>query len=130
MVYAAKLLTDTGMPVIIDATASRRVWRQLARTLIRRFAEVQLVCPSELCLERERLVRWGLEPSAPGRVPGATEPPEWATDYEHSCDPDLTIRSDQRDPSSAAMDIARLAARLERTGERATRSEESTTSLR
>src|SRR5262249_14956778 len=40
MVYTAGVLTHVGVPVIIDATAHRRTWRELARTHIPRFAEV------------------------------------------------------------------------------------------
>src|SRR5206468_9895317 len=54
LVYMAATLTKSGTPVIIDATAHRRAWRELARRLIPTFAEVQLVCPLELCRERER----------------------------------------------------------------------------
>jgi adenylylsulfate kinase len=44
-VMAARLV-DAGVPVIVDATAHRRRWREFARGLIPRFAEVQLQCPS------------------------------------------------------------------------------------
>jgi len=48
LAYMAKLLTEAGVPVLIDATADRRAWRDLARTLIPIFAEVQLLCPLEV----------------------------------------------------------------------------------
>src|SRR5439155_7904676 len=54
LAYTAKLLAETGVAVIVDATAPRRAWRELARGLIARFAEVQLVCPRAACHERER----------------------------------------------------------------------------
>ena len=56
----SKLLTDAGVSVIVDATAPRRVWREAARAMIPSFAEIQLLCPTDVCLERERAVRWGL----------------------------------------------------------------------
>lgn len=41
----AASLVEAGIPVIVDATAHRRRWRDFARGLIPRFAEVQLECP-------------------------------------------------------------------------------------
>ena len=58
LAYTAKLLADAGLVVVVDATAPRRVWRALAREIVGAFAEVQLVCRSEVCLDRERAVRW------------------------------------------------------------------------
>ena len=48
LAYAAKLLTEAGTAVIIDAAAPRRAWRQAARELIPCFAEIYLVCPTEV----------------------------------------------------------------------------------
>src|SRR5262245_3006777 len=42
LVHMAAAVTESGTPVIIDATAHRREWRELARRLIPHFAEVQL----------------------------------------------------------------------------------------
>src|SRR4029453_18813249 len=39
LVFMAGALTEAGVPVIIDATAHRRAWRDLARTSVARFAE-------------------------------------------------------------------------------------------
>src|SRR5262249_61727039 len=69
LAYTAKLLTEAGVPVIVDATAPRRAWRRLARKLITHFAEVQLVCPYDICGERERAVRWHL-----GSAPSSSRP--------------------------------------------------------
>ena len=52
--YMASLLTEVGVPVIIDAAGHRRAWRDLARASIPRFAEVHVVCPPEVALERAR----------------------------------------------------------------------------
>ncbi len=54
LVYLAKELTDLGHTVIIDATGNKRRWRELARELIPRYAEVYLKCPVEECVKRER----------------------------------------------------------------------------
>ena len=77
LVYMAMALTAAGTPVIIDATAHRRAWRDLARRLIPRFAEVQLVCPLDVCREREAGRAVGHAPReiyARAGVPGSVVP--------------------------------------------------------
>src|SRR5262249_9538788 len=115
LVYAAKVLTEAGCAVIVDATAPARAWRELARELIPRFAEVQLVCPAEMCATRERAVRWrlmGCTHTQPCRHDGA---PDIGLTYEPSLRPDVTIRTDTGDSESAAATVVRLARRLHRT---------------
>jgi predicted kinase len=55
----AAALVDAGVPVIVDATAHRRAWRELARATIPNFAEVSCA------------VRWRSASSASARGPGA-----------------------------------------------------------
>ena len=111
LAYAAKLLTEAGISVIVDATATRRAWRDAARALIPGFAEVQLQCPLETCLERERAARWGLTFEAgPGRpAPG---PPDIELDYEEPAHADLTIRTDVHDVHAAADRVLIVVERL------------------
>ena len=118
LAYTAKLLTEVGVAVIVDATAPRRAWRELARDLIARFAEVQLVCPRKICLERERAVRWRLGGRAlAARAAHATaEAPDLVLDYEHSLRPELTLYTDIQDLRSAVEEVLRLANRLDRRG--------------
>ena len=47
------LITRNGVPVIFDATANKRVYRDYARSLIPRFVEVYVVCPLEICVKRD-----------------------------------------------------------------------------
>jgi adenylylsulfate kinase len=54
LAYMAKLLAEEGINVIIDATANRRRYRDLARCLIPNFAEVFIRTPLEVCMEREK----------------------------------------------------------------------------
>ena len=54
LVYAAKVLVENGINVIIDATGNRRRYREKARNTINRFMEVYLKCPLSICIERER----------------------------------------------------------------------------
>jgi adenylylsulfate kinase len=106
LAYTAKLLADAGLVVVVDATAPRRVWRALARQLVGAFAEVQLVCSAEICVDRERAVRWG--PHA-GRLAAA---PELAVEYEYSLGPDLLLDTETRGEWTAAEDLLRFTRRL------------------
>lgn len=110
LAYAAKLLTEAGVSVIVDATAARRVWRDAARTLIPCFAEIQLLCPTEVCLERERAVRWGLTFETVA-VPAIAKP-DIALDYEEATRPELAIRTDVYDPYAAAQRVLSVIPRL------------------
>jgi len=116
LAYTAKLLTDSGVAVIVDATAPRRAWRQLARDLIAHFAEVQLVCPYEICMERERATRWGLgaEKSAARSPRKGTAAPDIVVDYEQALGPELTLHTDVQGLQGALEEVLRLAHRLQR----------------
>jgi adenylylsulfate kinase len=106
LAYTAKQLADAGLVVVVDATAPRRAWRALAREIVRDFAEVQLVCPAEVCLDRERTVRW--------RPHGATgtAAPDLAIEYEYSLNPDLLLDTEKRSEWTAADDLVGFARRL------------------
>ena len=106
LAYTAKLLADTGLVVVVDATAPRRAWRSLARELVGVFAEVQLVCPAEICLDRERAVRWRPRGSA------GTAVPDLAIEYEYSLRPDLVLDTETRSEWTAAEDLVGFARRL------------------
>src|SRR6266581_5886093 len=69
LVWVAKSMAAAGLPVIIDATAHRREWRDLARLAITAFAEVQLMCPLPVRREREQR-----------RMPGNAPPEIYARD--------------------------------------------------
>lgn len=118
LAYMAKLLVDSGVPVLVDATAHRRAWRQLARQLIPRFAEVQLECPLEVCHERESRRRGGHAPAgiyAHSRQAGSTVP---GVDVGYEPSPDAELRLDTRgsDTWRQVQEIVYLARRLERQG--------------
>jgi len=116
LAYMAKLVTEAGVPVIVDATAHRRAWRELARSLIPAFAEVQLLCPIEVCREREQRRRPGYAPRAiyaragsPGAtVPGVDVP------YEVSPDAELTLNTDECDLWTQVQEVLYLVRRLSR----------------
>ena len=113
LAYTAKLLTEAGVSAIVAATAPRRAWREMARGLIARFAEVQLVCSRELCIERERAVRWQLGGRATVHAAArAAAAPDWALDYEHSLRPELILHTDVQDLWRAVEDVVQLVHRL------------------
>jgi len=116
LAYTAKLLTDAGVPVIVDATAPRRAWRRLARKLITHFAEVQLVCPYDICGDRERAVRWhlGSAPSSSRPELGAAQP-DMALGYEAALDPELALHTDTPNLTANVEALLRLALRLQQT---------------
>lgn len=71
---------------VFDATASRRVYREFARTLMPQILEVSIECPLEVCMERDKkgTYRRGLEGTS-STVPGLQVP------YEAPLLPDLAI---------------------------------------
>ncbi|HEY7518109.1 MAG TPA: adenylyl-sulfate kinase [Methylomirabilota bacterium] len=114
LVYAAKRLAEAGVAAIVDATAPARRWRDLARSLIERFAEVQLVCPESICATRERAVRWrliGWVNDVSPRPPAAR--PDIVLAYEHAVNPELIIHTHVEDRWSAVDSVLQLAARLQ-----------------
>jgi adenylylsulfate kinase len=117
LAYTAKLLTDAGVSVIVDATSPLRRWRELARKLIMRFAEVQLVCAREICMERERAARWGLGGPRPIAILhlAASEAPDIVLHYEPSPCPELILHTDTQDSCRTLEELLRLALRLHRT---------------
>lgn len=107
LVYIAKILTDNGVNVIIDATGNRRRYREYARREIPLFMEAYLRCPLKVCIERE--AKRGADAyGAPrgiyakafrgesGTVPGLGSP------YEEPLNPEVTVDSDKLSPEECA----------------------------
>ena len=116
LVYIAKLLTESGVAVILDVTAPRRVWREAAREMIPCFAEVQLLCPTDVCVERERASRWGLGAEPRPRAAGSAYAtvPDIAADYEESLTPELVLHTHAHDLWSTVQQVMFLVHRLRR----------------
>jgi adenylylsulfate kinase len=77
VIFLTELLTENGVNVLIAATAPRRVYRDEARTRIKRFAEVYVDCPEEICRKRDSKGLW--ERADKGEItglPGAGAPYE------------------------------------------------------
>ena len=123
LIRTAAELTRAGVPVVIDATAHRRAWRELARDAIARFAEVQLVCPDEVCGAREQAARWSRVLSA---AQGALAPaePDIVLDYEYSLRAELTVDTEAQHVWTAVEGILGLIERLGETARSQTRAEE------
>ena len=51
--YLARMLFLHGVPVIVDATANRRAYRDRARAAIPRFLEAYVRCPLAVCQARD-----------------------------------------------------------------------------
>ncbi len=91
------LIIRSGVPVIFDATANKRSYREYARTLIPRFLEAYVTCPLEVCMGRDpKGIYSRATTDKAGTVPGIQTP------YEPPLSPDVTI--DGRNPPAAAAD--------------------------
>jgi adenylylsulfate kinase len=108
--YTAKLLTDNGVNVIIDATGNLHRYREKARKQIACFIEAYLECPLEVCMQREaqrketysaptRIYQKALKNKESSTVPGIGQP------YEAPLDPEVRIESLALSPHEAAKKI-------------------------
>lgn len=112
LVLLAHLLTQNNTNVIIDATANRRRYRDWARKRIRRFGEVYLKCPLEVCMKRERRrkERFG----APSRIylkgkTGASKTvPGIGVQYEEPLSPEVTLDTSKLDANECAKRVVRF----------------------
>lgn len=80
LAYVGSLLIEHGVPVIFDATANRRAYRDWARGEIGRFIEVYVDVPLETCMARDpkgiyRNAAVGQATNVPG-LQDPYEPPE------------------------------------------------------
>jgi len=104
LAYMAKLLAESGTNVIIDATANRRRYRDLARDLIPRFAEVHIKAPLEKCIEREALRKAAHSPKGiyeKRSEKGATVPGVNVV-YEGPLHPEIALDAESVDPDQNA----------------------------
>lgn len=89
------VLVDQGRPVLFDATANRRAYRDAARRRIARFAEVHVDTPLQVCAARDPKGLYRTAKNLPG-VQAAYEPP---------LAPELVVRGAQGAPADAAREI-------------------------
>lgn len=89
MVFVGALLIEHGVPVIFDATANRRAYRDRARSEIARFIEVYLDVPLEVCMARDPKGIYGSATAGQAtNVPGLQDP------YEPPVAPDVVIHGE------------------------------------
>ncbi len=105
MTLIGAMLFDAGIPVIFDATANRRTYREYARSVITRFLEVYIECPLETCAARDPK---GIYAAARrlSTVPGLHVP------YEPPISPDIVLHCGQ-DPGTAARTVIEKLKELE-----------------
>jgi adenylylsulfate kinase len=111
LVYVAKLLTDNGVNVVIDATGNLRRYRENARQEIRRFIEAYLKCPIKVCMRREaersetydapRDIYVRAMRGEASTVPGLGQP------YEPPLNPEITLNVVRLTPQECAQKILR-----------------------
>ena len=98
MVFVGSLLVEHGVPVVFDATANRRAYRERARSQIGRFIEIYLDVPLATCKVRDPK---GIYRSAAAgeatNVPGLQDP------YEPPEAPDVVLQGET--PQSDAQRI-------------------------
>ena len=100
LAYLAGALVSHGVPVIVDATANRRAYRDRARDAIPRFLEVHVRCPLAVCRARDPkgIYRRGADGTAQN-VPGVSAP------YEPPLLPEVVVDGERDDPAVAARRI-------------------------
>jgi adenylylsulfate kinase len=101
------LLVRRGIPVILDATASRRQYRDRARSLIPRYLEVYIDCPLPVCRSRDPKGIYAA--AAEGR---ATTVPGLQVPYEPPISPEVMVDC-REDPVAAARRIIEKLRELE-----------------
>lgn len=97
--YIGAYLSLQGKPVVFDATANRRAYRDRARSAIPRFAEVFVDTPLGVCAARDPK---GLYRTGKTTTPGVQVP------YEPPLAPELVIRGDTRTPDDGAALVVAL----------------------
>jgi len=107
MIVIGSLLVKHGVPVIFDATANRRIWRDEARRRIPRFMEVYASCPLEICMARDPKGIYRQGRGRAGTVPGLHEP------YEEPEQPAVVAHCDRESAEDAA---ARIISKLHEAG--------------
>lgn len=109
LVYIAKLLTENGVNVLIDATGNLRRYRNNARQQIPLFIEAYLECPLEVCIQREtsrrethqapKQIYTRAKRSEAPTVPGIGQP------YEPPPTPEISVDTTRYTPKQAAQMI-------------------------
>jgi adenylylsulfate kinase len=101
MAQIGEMLCREGIPVIFDATANRREYRDYARSRITSFLEVLVECPLELCRKRDpKGIYAAADQGKAVNVPGVHAP------FEPPLEPDVVVDG-REDPRISADTIFR-----------------------
>lgn len=103
LAFTGQKLVAHGVTVVFDATASRRVYRDFARSVIPRFIEVSVECPLATCMERDKKGTY-----LKGRRGDSLTVPGLQSPYEAPLHPDLTIDTTKVPAKEAAEKIVEL----------------------
>jgi adenylylsulfate kinase len=109
LAYMAKLLAEAGANVIVDATANRCRYRDLARRLVPKFGEVYIKSDINTCISREAHRKAEFAPKdiykkaaeEKAAVPGIN------VDYEEPQFPEIEVDSSKMSPDQSAAFIVK-----------------------
>jgi adenylylsulfate kinase len=80
------MIADSGVNVLFDATANRRVYRDRCRMLFTRFVEIYVECPLAVCMQRDpKGIYRRAQGNASATVPGLQ------AEYEQPLRPELVL---------------------------------------
>ena len=98
--FIGRILTEHGVPVIFDATANKRAYRDQARQEIPRFLEVYVDTPLEVCMQRDPKGIY-----RKGRAGEATDVPGLQSEYEAPLNAEVVFHGDREDAEEGARRI-------------------------
>ena len=104
LAFTGQKLVAHGVTVVFDATASRRAYRDFAKSVIPRFIEVSVECPLAICMARDKKGTY-----QKGQLGESVTVPGLQSPYEAPIDPDLRIDSTANSSVDAAGQILDLA---------------------
>ncbi len=104
LAFTGQKLVAHGVTVVFDATASRRAYRDFAKSVIPRFIEVSVECPLSICMARDKKGTY-----KKGQLGESVTVPGLQSPYEAPIDPDLRIDSTATSSVDAAGQILVLA---------------------
>jgi len=117
LIYTAKILSQLGHDVLIDATGNLKRWRQLAREMIPLFAEVYLRCSLDICRQREdqRAETHGAPRGIYAKGAEGAPVPGINVAYEEPLNAEIVIDTDSTTIEKAAEKISSYIMKMKRT---------------
>lgn len=103
LAFTGQKLVAHGVTVVFDATASRRAYRDFAKSVIPRFIEVSVECPLATCMERDKKGTY-----LKGRLGTSLTVPGLQSPYEAPINPDFRIDTTTTSSGDAARQILDL----------------------